>query len=368
MWEDRADRVRRDIAALAAAGLGVSELHTAAIQLVDHQVRTDLTCWATIDPETLVISTMVSGDTVIPAEYQPRLAEAEYSAGEPHTFAELALHKESVAKLSDLSAADRQRSTRFSQVWRPLGLGQEARVLFLIDGSCWGAAGLVRSGRDFDTRETDFLAAVAPAIAGATRLAVRHVAWPEGAVTPPAIVVIGGGGEPHSMTPGAHHWQEWLDDIAPGRFAVMMQVMAAGARTAKSGQFFARIRDARGRWAILQASPLIGTGADELAVVIESASGDQLLGLMLAAYGLSAREREICREVMAGHSTTDIADRLFISANTVQDHLKSVFAKVEVRSRGELVARLRSGAPITALPSAPASALGNDFASRPESR
>ncbi|MFH5821003.1 helix-turn-helix transcriptional regulator [Georgenia sp. AZ-5] len=45
--------------------------------------------------------------------------------------------------------------------------------------------------------------------------------------------------------------------------------------------------------------------------------------------------------MIAGRSTTDIAGRLFISANTVQDHLKSVFAKVGVHSRGELVAHLR---------------------------
>lgn len=44
---------------------------------------------------------------------------------------------------------------------------------------------------------------------------------------------------------------------------------------------------------------------------------------------------------MAGHSTADIAAHLFISVNTVQDHLRSIFAKVAVRSRGELVARLR---------------------------
>jgi DNA-binding CsgD family transcriptional regulator len=78
-------------------------------------------------------------------------------------------------------------------------------------------------------------------------------------------------------------------------------------------------------------------------VTIEPASGDQLMSLMLAAYGLTAREREVCREVIEGYSTADIAGRLFISANTVQDHLKSIFAKVGVRSRGELVARLRPG-------------------------
>jgi DNA-binding CsgD family transcriptional regulator len=63
--------------------------------------------------------------------------------------------------------------------------------------------------------------------------------------------------------------------------------------------------------------------------------------LLSAAYGLTARERHVCSEVIGGHSTSDIARRLFISTNTAQDHLKSVFSKVGVRSRGELVARLR---------------------------
>ena len=157
----------------------------------------------------------------------------------------------------------------------------------------------------------------------------------------PAIVVVGPRGELRAVTPAARDWQERLDEIAPGRFLVMMQVMALGARSAASGVFRARLRDARGQWAFLQASPLIGADEEQIAVAIEPATGDQLIGLLLAAYGLTVRERDICREVIAGHSTSAIAGRLFISATTVQDHLKSVLGKVGVRSRGELVARLR---------------------------
>jgi DNA-binding CsgD family transcriptional regulator len=79
----------------------------------------------------------------------------------------------------------------------------------------------------------------------------------------------------------------------------------------------------------------------------------QLLGLLLAAYGLTTRERDLCREVISGRLTLKIARHLFISSNTVQDHLKSIFAKVGVHSRGELVARLRPNGTYTPAASQP---------------
>ncbi len=345
VWEQRAHRARRDIAALATAGLSVSELHAAAIRVIGDTVGNELTCWAAIDPETLVISTMVSGETRIPPGYEPRLAEAEYSADEPHTFATLARRKQPVAKLSDLPDRDRARSARFNNVWRPLGLDRELRVLFLADGACWGVAGMVRAGCDFTDRETEFLAAVAPAIATATRLAVRSEARSWTPAGHPAIVIVGPLGELRAATPAAREWRDRLDEIAPGRFMIMMQIMVTGARAAASSGFRARLRVARGQWAVLRASPLIGGNDEQIAVTIEPATGDQLIGLLLMAYGLTSRERAICREVISGHSTVGIAGHLFISPHTVQDHLKSVFAKVGVRSRGELVARLRPGGP-----------------------
>ena len=344
MWEERAYRARRDVAALATSGLGVSDLHAAAIGLIGRDVKADLTCWAAIDPESLVISAMTSGEPRVPSEYEPLLADAEYSPQEPHTFASMARRREAYSRLSDLPLSEHERSARFRNVWRPLGVQQELRVLFTSGGVCWGAAGLVRAGKDFTDREVEFFTAVGPALAAATRLAVRsEISSPAQAIRP-AIVVLDSHGELRSATPEAQRWRDRCDDIAPGRFTVVMRIMSGGARGAPSGGFRARIRDARGQWVLLQATPLVGGDDDgEVAVSIEPVTGEQLVGMLFAAYGLSPREKEVCRQVIAGHPTADIAAHLFVTANTVQDHLKSVFAKTGVKSRGELVARLQPG-------------------------
>jgi DNA-binding CsgD family transcriptional regulator len=123
--------------------------------------------------------------------------------------------------------------------------------------------------------------------------------------------------------------------------AVATQASAVAAGKAHDGRIArARVRAASGRWLVVRASVLGDEPGAQVAVMIEPARPHELAPLIAAAHGLTEREREVTRLVARGLSTDAIAARLFLSSWTVQDHLKAIFEKVGVATRGELVARM----------------------------
>ncbi|MDP9441561.1 MAG: LuxR C-terminal-related transcriptional regulator [Actinomycetota bacterium] len=66
---------------------------------------------------------------------------------------------------------------------------------------------------------------------------------------------------------------------------------------------------------------------------------------MLASYGVNDvaslvfRDAELLRHLVTGSHTRRIAPRMFLSEDTVQDHLKSSFAKSGTRNRRTLLGR-----------------------------
>lgn len=56
---------------------------------------------------------------------------------------------------------------------------------------------------------------------------------------------------------------------------------------------------------------------------------------------LSIREREVLKLLAAMLTTSEVADELYISVNTVKSHLKSIYRKLAARHRGEAVRRAK---------------------------
>ena len=51
---------------------------------------------------------------------------------------------------------------------------------------------------------------------------------------------------------------------------------------------------------------------------------------------LTAREREVLREVTSGATSREIGQHLEISENTVNFHLKNIFNKLKLRNRAQV--------------------------------
>jgi DNA-binding CsgD family transcriptional regulator len=143
----------------------------------------------------------------------------------------------------------------------------------------------------------------------------------------------------------------WLDELGAGdragaRLPVVIPAVArqaravCGATPAELRPARARVRTGSGRWLIVRGS-LMGDGPESpVTVMIEPARRAEMAPLMAAAYGFTDGERRVTELVAQGLSTRQIAGRLHVSAYTVQDHLRSIFAKSGTGSRGDLVARL----------------------------
>ncbi|MDQ0733189.1 helix-turn-helix transcriptional regulator [Arthrobacter sp. B1I2] len=347
MWEERAERARRDITALAAGGMDLDDLYTSALAVVQREVPFEQGCWAAVDPDSMVMTSVtnwqpwpVGRDQF--EEYFLRFAQSEYSGQEPNTFAELLRRPRPIARISDAPHREVVRSVRINDLLKPLGFEHELRAAFRADEACWGVGSIFREGGpDFTDREVEFLGAVAATLAAATRAAVRVVHATGPAAVGPVIVLAGLHGDLRAATSAAASWLSEVEEAAPGRFSQTLYWVVAQAHAAASGTARARMRDARNNWVVLQASRLItGDDPEQMVVTVEPATTHQLAGLLLMAYGVTARERDVCLEVLSGKPTAEIARHLFISPHTVHDHLKSVFEKVGVGSRGELVARL----------------------------
>lgn len=101
-----------------------------------------------------------------------------------------------------------------------------------------------------------------------------------------------------------------------------------------------------GRWLTARAARLdVGTPASQrpIAVTLERTTPRDRLLLFARAHGLSAREGELLERLVTGVDSRDLAAALFISEHTVQDHLKSIFAKTGLHNRRALVSRVSGG-------------------------
>ena len=348
--------------ACARAGSG-DELFEVLSHEVAKVVPFDASMWFGVDPATLLavaparIEAMDSG-------YCSTFWHGEFHDQDAALFSDLARQPVPAASLRATTGDRPLRSARYLAFMQPQGYDDELRVVFRTGQSSWAVAALYRErGRPpFSADEVALMGGISEVVAVAVRARAATGRANPVLSTAPGLRLFDADGVLTQANAEATRWLNeifgperdedatWLDFLGdPGADDLCASIpiipLLARARAVaagrEDGQARLRLRDTSGRWLVVHASCLDGrAGGGTVAVVVEPAKSADIAPIVIEAYGLSPRERDVVRAVARGLSTPEIAAEMFLSAHTVRDYIKSVFEKAGVSSRGELVAKL----------------------------
>lgn len=344
------ERARREILQLCHAGLDSQALRLALVKVLRTVTPFDAFWAATVDPATLLFTgSVIEG---IPEHATPAFLANEFLQDDANKFVTLARSSTPINSLSGATGGVLGQSARYRDILVPLSLGDELRAALVDDGACWGVLCLHRQHGDpsFTAVDVSFLRPLIPHLAEGLRTALlldRADTVP--GADCPGLLLMAEDFSVIATTPAAESWLAELGDW-PQRDEVPQAVRAVAARlwalertgTPSSEQLpRVRVHTRANRWVALHAARLSGPGmVGTTAVILESATPAELAPLVLQAYSLTPRETRVAQLVLQGHSTTEIGQKLCISALTVQDHLKAVFTKTGVNNRRSLVAHV----------------------------
>jgi len=344
-WQQQA-RCRERLERLATSTLGCESIQREAIADLQRLVGFDRWVWSLADPETLLPLGGVAEHDYGPRV--PRALELEYSGGDFAAKDVLARRANPAGSLSTETGGDLARSPRWDEVLRPVGIGDSAVVACRDAQGCWGWVVAYRDSDDrpFRGGDLEFLASVGPALGAALRRGLGFTPLPDrdaAKLSTTGVILLNADLRVVDTTAGARAWLGAFQ--AAGLFAAWgmlpgtiypVATRARAGRTATGAHALERMVD--GRWVMIEAAPLEERGRGEIAVILRAATPRETFDRRCRIYGLSPRERELVAALVAGLDTRAVTERLFISRHTVQDHLKSVFEKMSIHSRREMLA------------------------------
>ncbi|MEV4172542.1 helix-turn-helix transcriptional regulator [Nonomuraea sp. NPDC049709] len=331
------------------------ELFSRASDRLRRLIPYDAAVWTATDPETGLVTAPMLVDNLGSRERCGAYWESELLEENVLAFRDLARAAVPAAGLRAATGDLPARSARFRRLLGAQGVDDELRAVLRTGDRPWGVVSLfrIRPGAAFGPDEVALLAGLSAPLADRLRRFARPAA-PGGATraSAPGLLLFDEYGEATSINEEARHYLALLPDgpSVPSALGLSLPIWVVGtalqaraiSRGRDRGTARVRIRTVDGQWLTCHASCLTGPGGrpGPAALVIEPAAPADLAVIVTQAYGLTPRELEIARLVAQGLPTAEIAAALFLSPHTVRGHLKAVFGKTGVSSRGELVARL----------------------------
>jgi DNA-binding CsgD family transcriptional regulator len=349
------ERVRRDVEVVASAGLDLPTFLAEIEGSIARVLRPVATCIATIDPATTIVTSDYKfGDLAGRDEHDMLWGLVEYGSDDPTTFADLAAVPGHAVGMHLHNNGDLMSSRRSREVTSgAYGYGDELRLVAAVDGRAWGGIAFYRGPSDepFDEHDVAFASSLSPILgrgfrAGLLARAGQQVDRADAVDSSAAVIIVDGKDRITQISLGAEErLRQVMAHTRTAGFGPIAGLVAAARRYASGATTTVprgRLRLHDGRWFVLQASPMASRDGvtGDVVITIEDARPPEIVPLVVEAFGLTARERDVTQLVLQGAETKEIATSLHVSPYTVQDHLKSIFTKAGVRSRRELMARV----------------------------
>jgi DNA-binding CsgD family transcriptional regulator len=347
-----AHRVAREqIDRLCASGGDATRLRVAALDAIRKVVAFDAHVWLLTDPATTVGSAPLAEVPSLPE--LPLTIRLKYLT-EVNRWTRLSASGSATGTLLGATGGDPARSPLWRDVLSRYGVSDVASVVFANRYGVWGFLDLWRTvpRPAFDRDEMDLLSAVAaPLTTALQQCQADTLTAPAAAVgreLGPIVFLLDDGLDIISQTAATSSWLELLLPNSGGRAPVAASVynvagqLLAVEQGVDTHPATARVHLSRGLWVTLRAARMqapSGASGGVITVTMEETSPVDRLEIFSRAYALTSRERELMRLLAAGIDTRTLAARMYLAENTVQDHLKAIFAKTSARSRQALLAR-----------------------------
>lgn len=238
---------------------------------------------------------------------------------------------------------------RWKRIYEPCGYGDELRAVFATGSTAWGHACLTRRASEpfFSATEVKLLASLCTHIGNGIRTSLLLSGGAPGTVEAgaPALVVLADDGSVESMSAEAREWLGPVDDERLESTIVLHEVAQQSRVLARDGAgriACARTRARSGDWLVVRAARLEGgrSGVGRTAVVLEPARRSDIAPVLMRLHQLTDREREVTQLLLTGMPVHAIAEKLWITPETLKGHTNAVFAKLGVNSRPQLAALL----------------------------
>lgn len=342
-------RAREHIRRLCLDAADARELRLEALAVISRVAGFDAYAWLLTDPETSVGSAPLADVPCLPE--LPRLIRLKYLT----TVNRWTRMITAVASLHQATGGDLAQSLMWRELLSDYQVGDMASAVYRDRFGCWGFLDLWRMRRapPFPAAELEFLHSIAGPLTTALRRSQAAAFAPGSgarASTGPVVLLLSPALGVRAQTPQAQRYLRLLvPPGAPGQAPVPAGAYNVGAQLlareagVDASPALARVHLAGGHWLTLRAGRMDSArpaGERDIAVTIETATPGSRVSLFARACGLSPREAELLGQLVTGAPTRDIARLMFLSEHTVQDHLKSIFAKTATRTRPALLARV----------------------------